>query len=250
MGTGVRVVQLSPSTANVPPGMSLDEWRTTLTAAANAWNVPCAAVRLEVAPPVQWWRATEDGRTLVVFRRDSWCHNEQCGHLGAFPLRAMGMTSTYPDGARGTAVREADVELNAKTFDFRWNGSEGRRTEGTTWSVPLEPILVHELGHVLGLRDACAESHALGSKKGTDCPLVERKRAMYASALLPQPTERDIAELCVLYPAEGSPIEPAKAGASSNDVPILVVSLAGLVLACALVLQRRRARAVATHPAR
>jgi hypothetical protein len=222
--------------------MSLDQWSASLTAAANAWNVPCAAVRIEVAEPVQWWRATEDGRNLVAFRRDSWCHNEQCGHLGAFPLRAMGMTTTYPDGARGAAVREADVELNAKTFDFRWNGSDGKRMEGTTWSVPLEPILVHELGHVLGLGDACAESHALGSKKASDCPPVERQRVMYASALLPQPTERDIAELCVLHSVPNSPSEPAKAGASANGAPLFVTLLAVCVSASALILHRRRAR--------
>lgn len=154
----------------------------------------------------------------------------------------MGMTTTYPDGARGTAVREADVELNAKVFDFTVSGVDRTRAEGTSRSVPLEAVLVHELGHVLGLGDVCIDAHALGPKVAQDCPPEQRERVMFAPALLGQPTARDIAELCSIHALQAEKSGREGETTASNGLPSYSASVVALLLvvAGAMVVLRRR----------
>jgi hypothetical protein len=204
-----RTWVLTPSSRDLPAGIGKASWSAVLTEAANAWHTPCANVRLEVSTPADRWLAERDGVNLFVFREQVWCHNAQCGHTATFPLRAMAMTTVYPEGARGADVAEADVELNASSFEFTIAGAapcDSTYTAGPLpgapkWKVPLKNVLVHEIGHTLGLQDACRQGQRPSGRPVLgDCGPSERNSAMAMGAPLDRPTRDDLIALCNLYP--------------------------------------------------
>ena len=194
-----KTVIITPSANDLPPGWTIDWFREVLQRAADAWsfpNVPCG-VKLVVGEPRSEWRAVPDGTNLVVFRSKAWCHNERCGPTSTYPLRAMAMTSIYPEGS-ARPPEEADVELNAAGFqvDSAVGGAAKSR-----WSVPVEPVLIDELGHVLGLRDVCRADWSASGRLAPACSAEDRGRVMFASSVNTRPSTADVAELCRLYPA-------------------------------------------------
>jgi hypothetical protein len=229
----VKTVVLTPSTHDLPPGWSGEDLRKTVQAAAARWSypqVPCA-LKVTVAEPTSAWRATQDGTNLIVYRSQTWCHNERCGPESTFPLRVTGMTTSYPTGAAGRAVVEGDVELNGVTF-------APTATAGK-WTAPLESVLVHELGHVVGLPDACLVDHrASGRPVIGGCGPEESTRAMFPTGLHDALAAGDVAALCALYPPEG--------GSSQRSfmptAAIATAVVAALALALVMVRRRRRAR--------
>jgi hypothetical protein len=155
-GQVIRTIILTPSASELPTGWSAGEFREIIERAAGRWsypNVPCG-VRVVVGEPRSEWRAVQDGTNLVAVRGRSWCHNGRCSAATTYPLRTMGMTTTYPAGATGGAIMEADIEINGVFFQFTDAGAlpdESARKH----AVRLESILTHEIGHVLGLGDVC-----------------------------------------------------------------------------------------------
>jgi hypothetical protein len=213
----VKTVVLTPSGLDLPAGWSGDAFRDAVQRAAERWsapNVPCA-VKLTVAEPRPVRLAARDGSNVVVMRGRSWCHNDRCGPETTFPQRAAGMTTVYPQGATGVAIEEADVELNAAAF----------QRPGA-----LESVLVHEIGHVLGLGDACVAGHrASGRPVIAECSADERARAMFPSGLKATVGAADVAELCRLYPPEPAAVSTAAAYASGGA--LVTMALVGVWLA-------------------
>jgi hypothetical protein len=218
----LRVIAITPSSSVLSEQLGAAEWQRLVKDAATQWNRAlegCCSVRFSVAPAADKRWATEDGVNLVVLRRDEWCHNERCGTRTTFPLGALGMTTSYPEGASGIAVREADVELNGLRMEVIADGAPGlqKRTpvlsapSGTT--VPLETVLVHELGHVLGLKDACNEGHRVSGRPILgDCSSEQRERVMFAPARISTPTSADLDEARFLYPLPDAASTDASGG--------------------------------------
>ena len=128
------------------------------------------------------------------------------------------MTTTYPEGARGLEVQEADIELNSAAFQFQ--GQPGASTDGGARTLQLRPVLLHEIGHVLGLEDACIVGRRpSGAPDRADCPFGERQSVMAGSALLNAPAVADVQKLCALHPrASKQPGESEpKAGALTRQ---------------------------------
>jgi hypothetical protein len=242
----VRRVVLVPSSSRLPPGLSVNVWHATVVDAARQWDAPCADVRFEVADASPRWLASEDGSNLIAFRAESWCHNERCSSTTTYPLRALGMTTIYPEGASGSAVREADVELNGRSPWLRLPGVEHDTSDGAS----LRAVLVHELGHVLGLADSCEAGHrASGAPKRVACPEEQRERVMYAPARLETPAPADLTDLCRHHPSDERgaqraepPIERSGEGSGSWQIGGAVLLLLASVVAFRVLRERSRTR--------
>ncbi len=208
----------------MPDWLTEQDFRDSLTAAARAWSYPeveCTSVELVVGPSEGRWRVGMDGVNLVVFRGEPFCHNDRCSHTGTYPRHALAMTSVYPEHSRGAAVREADIELN---------GGNHRLDRDT-----LGPVLVHELGHLLGLPDACSDGlHPSGRPRLGVCGEAESASVMFASTGKTAPSQWDREELCRLHPRVPSRDLTALAAAL-----LFAVVLAVIVAGCRVVASRR-----------
>lgn len=85
----------------------------------------------------------KDGRNVIYFM-NTWEANRSS---------EQGRTSVY---WIGDLIKEADIRLNAADFSFYWNGSAlttAAKTERKSSSpVNIEALVLHEMGHVLGLK--------------------------------------------------------------------------------------------------
>lgn len=113
------------------PGAAV--WEEALRTAAAAWNGSLERIQLEVQPTTgdAWY---ENGRNEVFFDREVFDE--------PFPTGVLAVTAYTHD--RGTRV-ESDIVLNAG-----WNWSV---YSGIAFSNPVDfrRVLLHELGHLLGL---------------------------------------------------------------------------------------------------
>lgn len=77
--------------------------------------------------------AADDGVNVVLFHDDAWPAELVPG--------AVAQTVVYADGSGN--YRDADIHINSKEFRFSLDGKAG--------TLDLRSVLVHELGHALGL---------------------------------------------------------------------------------------------------
>jgi hypothetical protein len=238
----VTTLLLTPSQRALPDGLTKDAWRAAVDRAAHAWSYPevaCTDLELRVAEPLTLRVAEQDGRSMLVFRDGEWCHNERCSAKTVFPPRTMAMTGTYPEGARGNAVVEADVELNASRFVFTLDDT--LNTTGPKPAVPLHAVLLHELGHVAGLEDVCGADDARHAPSSVGCPAANDS-VMFAPALRLALSPRDSSELCRIHPrpAAVAPAEaveqPVKAGTLGTASALAPWFGAGIALCVAAAL--------------
>jgi hypothetical protein len=247
-GTSRRLVdfpvRLTPSTLNLPASVSAGDLSRELEAAARAWSypaVPCTSAVFEVQAPEARRLAVRDGDFRVLFRSTTWCHNERCGHLTSYPAHAAAMTTLYPESGQGP-IAEADVELNGVHFGWGGSPSRDRRPNRT---ASLRGALVHELGHVLGLNDACPEPPEVATPRrpgtrqaGCDSAMLSGDHA--------QPSALDVRWLCAAYPRNGAvptsnaPVMPEL---SSTPEAGTVYTLVLLSVGVLLLLRLRNARA-------
>jgi hypothetical protein len=182
--TPARQIVLSPS-AFLPRSMRVSEVnvRSAIDQMGRAWSYPtvrCTSLQVISGNPVPRRLAAEDGFNLVVFRGETWCHNDRCGKTGTFPLRAAAMTTLFPEGARSADVREGDIEINA--VHDAW-------LEDQSGHPNLRSVLLHEIGHVLGFPDL--EPLPAGAALDT---------VMREGSVAERLTERDVQATCKRFP--------------------------------------------------
>ncbi|MBX3185487.1 MAG: matrixin family metalloprotease [Labilithrix sp.] len=203
-----EVVIVSPFVANTPAGTwptaalpvpfvlgatpSRDvggEAAAELDVALRTWaRVPCTAWRARY-DGVRSVGAADDGINAVLFHDDAWPPELEPG--------VVAQTVVHTDGSGD--YRDADIHINGKDFRFSLDGRPG--------TLDLRSILVHELGHALGLghsTDARATMFASGS--GLRWRSLEKD-------------DRD--GVCALYPGAGAP------GCESVPCPAPLVCVAG-----------------------
>jgi hypothetical protein len=182
------VLQLSNT--SLPAGVGEREVLAALADSARVWSYPavaCSAVEISVGRSTRLRLVEPDVTNLVVFRTETWCHNERCGAARTFPFAAAAMTTLHPSAP---GFVRGDIELNGVSYG--WNASSLQRTR----QASLRVVLTHEIGHLLGLRDACAAVH--GKPAPASC--ADRDSIMFAPAQLDTPTAKDLAALCRLHP--------------------------------------------------
>lgn len=103
--------------------------------AARAWSeLPCTSVRLAIARgSASEGAVTGDGVSHVIFHGSEW--------PSTLVPRALAQTVVVVDGEG--KLTDADVHLNGKDHVFSLDGAPG--------TVDLRSILIHELGHAIGL---------------------------------------------------------------------------------------------------
>lgn len=109
------------------------EFIPAIQAAANRWNAVAGrqviSIRAGVARgPV----APQKDSGNIIYYMTSWESNK---------ASEQARTSIYWIGDQ---IKEADIRVNASQFRFYWNGGGG--------GVNFEALLIHEMGHVLGLK--------------------------------------------------------------------------------------------------
>jgi len=115
--------------------------------------------------------AADDGVNVVVFHDDEWPAELVAG--------AVAQTVVHADA--GGMYRDADIHLNGRDFRFSLDGRPG--------TLDLRSVLVHELGHALGLGHSSeARATMFASGSGQRWRSLERD---------------DVDGVCALYPGGG-----------------------------------------------
>jgi len=182
----------------VPAGLPQTE-RALLFSAAEAaaasWRTPCSSAEIRVRPAGgSVYAASPDGRSTITVLPSVWCRAGQPTRSCHDPRALAETTIAFERGPRAadgeSSVSEADVEINAVTFS--WLGYQRQVDPG----VPLQAVLTHEMGHVLGLDDGCREQdkRCVSGEPSIMTTISHHGRGAAS------PTPADLALLCTIYP--------------------------------------------------
>jgi MYXO-CTERM domain-containing protein len=131
---------------------SIANWQTVTT---------CAYLQIHYDEPAPL-EAHLDGKNVVKFRTDKWCHPEDAqNHSVCYDKSAAAITTVFyldrPGDAQDGFIIDADVELNNINFTFVIEPSTSLPRSGTS-VADLENTLTHEFGHLQGLDHTCKDA--------------------------------------------------------------------------------------------
>lgn len=224
-GRAVPVRWLSPEitmvldTRDLPAGLTRLEVLAVLKRAAARWSHPslgCTGLVIRVLDGSHVSAGgSEDGRNSIAFHRRAWCEAGVEGVSRCHDARVASLTTLRLEdtGGREVRIREADIELNAATFTF----SVAESPATVSGTMDLETVVLHELGHVLGLAHVCGQSGARArfDHAGRPLPSCEQARSAGSASVmvpgadtiqsLPPPIRRtlssdDVEAVCAVYP--------------------------------------------------
>lgn len=153
-------------------GIAAGTTEAELQKAIDDWRfVPCAEVPIDLVGQSGAAAILGDGKNVVTFYESDWPHD----------FSFVGMTSYETDScSAGWCMVEADVELNG--VNYVWT-----EVRGSLPYVNARSILMHELGHALGLGHSSVSGAAMN-------PRYTRGYLFIA--------DDDVDGICTLYPRE------------------------------------------------
>jgi hypothetical protein len=176
------VMQVARPLQKVSETMLLQALRSNI----ELWNeelAGCRVPRLVLGTMRESLPIKQDGISSVVVRTVEWCPDGASNDASCYRQTVEALTRVYPNEYGSPqekgVIREADIEINAVYMKWSLDGSMPE-------THSLRAALAHELGHVLGLDDACNTPDAL-SAKGK------------AAALAPLCTSQDV-RASIMYP--------------------------------------------------
>jgi hypothetical protein len=173
----VGIGPLCPDLEAIAPGTTLDEIERAMT----DWALlECSEISFGAPSPTAAPLGTADGVSTLGFVESDWPHDDA----------AIGITTIEVVACSGVCIVEADTSFNAQGFE--WVTVRGALPE-----VNARSIVLHELGHYLGL----GHSNAAGAAMGLG----------YSRGYLELSAD-DEAGACHLYPREGSAPDCALVG--------------------------------------
>lgn len=197
--------------AVLPAGVTREGMLSAVRGAARTWSeVECSTVTIAVKDsPTRQLAVAKDGVSAVVPHVIAWCADERGRDCHDSLSPALTTTRFGAWVGRGpTPIQEADIEINA--VDYRWDDA----------SVPngadLQMILTHEIGHALGLADACRMPGGPAAVDDAGKPVPEcftSQAAVRDSVMWPlgsrtdrgrrRLSDQDRRAVCALYPKKG-----------------------------------------------
>lgn len=111
------------------------EYREAIVVAAEKWNSLAQRQLIQIESTILNGPAKPGkDNANIIYMNDTWDAGKEA---------EQARTSVYWIGAQ---IREADIRLNGKNFNFYW-----QRTASSS-GVNIEALVLHEMGHVLGLK--------------------------------------------------------------------------------------------------
>jgi hypothetical protein len=187
-------VVLVPVTPSRRYALSAEDLTAALEEGARQWNRAlrgCNAPELRVGGAVSAGAARTDGRNLVVVLGELWCPTDRASDVTCYDPSKQAITHVRQrehGAAPAGEIDEVDIEINA--VDYRWS-----LTGDAVGTRNLRALVLHELGHALGLADSCSAMPLVAAAAGVVQPCTETARR---SVMYPNPTE--IGRIPVLEP--------------------------------------------------
>jgi hypothetical protein len=145
-GSGDRIVLPSKELTfrlptRLPPGISAEQAKTAIEAAASAWS-EASGVTIKIVPgaadAVPGYSRTAQNYNDILFIDDDW--RWDVGAVGVALLAVEELSHT---------IRHVDILLNATEYEFAV--LDGTSKPGTGIAYDLQNAVTHEMGHALGL---------------------------------------------------------------------------------------------------
>jgi hypothetical protein len=160
-------VYVQPDSAGSPDLPAADVFATIQRSISN-WSDALGTqtyLQLKYSAPTGPAEAHLDGKNIVKFRTDRWCHpNDDQQNNVCYDAKAAAITTVFfvQDGdSKAGAIEDTDIELNDINFFFVNVDPSRPPTQAPAGRTlaDLENTLTHELGHAMGLDHTCADDN-------------------------------------------------------------------------------------------